>query len=287
MATAREYHTTTLLLNGKVLVAGGQDAMFALASAELFDPAANMWTSAGNMAYQRSGHTATLLPDGRVLVVGGASTAVTELYDPVANTWTSAGSTSVMRKYHTATLLATGKVLIAAGGRDPNGCADLATAELYDPSSNAWSLTGSLAAARDHHIATLLPSGSVLITGGFSGCPYVPGPVLASAELFNPTTNTWSSAGSMATERVSFTASLLPNGKVLIAGGWSPHATPPTVSSAELYDPGTNTWAAAASMIDPVGRAYHTAIRLPFGGVLVVGGGDDALIPATTAELYW
>jgi hypothetical protein len=294
MSTARASHTATVLANGKVLVAGGTDGILSLSSAELFDPVANTWTSAGNMAYHRAGHTATLLPNGRVLVVGGTfptsigvPSAVTELYDPVANTWTSAGSMITLRGAGlTTTLLASGKVLVTGGG-DPNGCGDLATAEIYDPSSNAWSLTGSLAQARDHHVATLLPDGNVMIAGGFSGCPYLPGPIIASAELFNPTTNTWSSAGSMSIERVSFTASLLPSGKVLIAGGLSPHP-PSSLSSAELYDPSTNTWGAAARMIDAVGRSGQTAIRLPFGSVLLVGGSEGSGSYAlTTTELYW
>src|SRR5439155_1366266 len=121
MATAREFHTATLLPNGKVLVAGGGDGGGStFASAELYDPATGIWTATGSIATARSAHTATLLPNGQVLVAGGTNypigtLASAELYDPATGIWTMTGSMATARAGHTATLLPNGQVLVAVG----------------------------------------------------------------------------------------------------------------------------------------------------------------------------
>jgi N-acetylneuraminic acid mutarotase len=199
-----------------------------------------------------------------------------ELYDPATNTWSPAASMATARDSSTATLLPSGKVLVAGG----SGFAGiLSSAELYDPAGNSWSSAGSMAIPRDEATATLLPSGKVLVAGGASH--YDCCTAVASAELYDPATNSWSPAASMATARYGQTATLLPNGKVLVAGGAAATAA---LASAELYDPATNTWSSAGSMASP--RAYATATLLPSGKVLVAGGygrfGDD--VPS--AELY-
>src|SRR5262249_50283735 len=122
--------------------------------------------------------------------------------------------------------------------------------------------TGSLVTARFAHAATLLPNGQVLVAGGLDGS----GAVLASAELYDPSTGTWTATGSLATGRFLHTATLLPNGKVLVAGGQAPSST----ASATLYDPASGTWTATGSL--SVARAGHTATLLSNGKVLVAGG---------------
>src|SRR5947207_3114499 len=125
----------------------------------------------GSLATARGGHTTTLLPNGKVLVAGGYNftdghLASAELYDPASGTWTATGSLFTARSSHTATLLSNGKLLVAGGYN--GGSSSLESAELYDPASGTWMVTGSLAAGRDSHTATLLPNGKVLVAGGFN-----------------------------------------------------------------------------------------------------------------------
>jgi N-acetylneuraminic acid mutarotase len=134
MATGRWGHTATLLLNGKVLVAGGTNVSDTLlASAELYDPATENWSDTGSLRTSRANHTATLLPNGKVLVAGGGygddySLASAELYDPATGTWSYTGSLSMGRLAYTATLLTDGRVLATGGSMIYN---PLTTAELY------------------------------------------------------------------------------------------------------------------------------------------------------------
>jgi N-acetylneuraminic acid mutarotase len=275
MNDGRSHFTATLLPDGKVLVAGGSDSngLNPLSSAELYDPTTGTWTPTGSMSEARTQFTATLLPNGKVLVAGGmsgsgATLSSTELYDPTTGTWTPTGSMNVARDSHTATLLQSGKVLVAGG--DPF----IDSAELYDPSTGTWTPTGSMNTGRDWHTATLLPDGRVLVTGGVtSGTPPNYASETATAELYDPSTGTWTPTGSMSNARSASTATLLQNGKVLVAGG---NDVDP---SADLYDPSTGTWTPTGSM--NVGQSGHTATLLPNGEVLMVGNGAELYNPSS------
>jgi hypothetical protein len=284
LVQARGYHTATLLPNGKVLVTGGFNGV---ASAELYDPASGTWTPTGSLTNGRSQHTAILLPNGKVLVAGGISgffdVPSAELYDPASGTWTPTGSLNQARRSHTATLLPDGKVLVAGGFFDMPGTIlggnAISSAELYDPASGTWTMTGSLATPRFQHTATLLPNGKVLVAGG-GGNPYGVG-VLESTELYDPANGTWTATGSLANGRAYHTATLLGNGKVLVAGGYGSGSS----ASTELYDPASGTWTATGSLVN--GRGFHTATLLGNGKVLVAGGGyDSSGHVLANAELY-
>ncbi len=225
--------------------------------------------------------TTTLLPNGQVLVVGGvdnlgATLASAELYNPATGTWSLTSSMILARQLHTATLLQDGKVLISGGV----GTADyLAEAELYDPSIGTWSTTGSMNASRYGFTATLLSNGNVLVAGGLNSN----GPnftnYLAEAELYDPSTGTWSPTGSMNVARNFHSTTLLSNGQALVAGGINNTGV---LASAELYDPSSGTWTLTGSM--NVGRADYPATLLPSGQVLVAGGFSNGSI--SSAELF-
>jgi Kelch motif len=242
MLVAGQGQTATLLSNGKVLVVGG--VYGPPQQAELYDPISGTWTATGFRTTRGSGHTATLLPDGKVLVVGftsrvkdGASSA--ELYDPSSGSWSATGNLAHLNTPHTATLLPDGSVLVVGCGADVGKGKPTANAELYDPISGSWKVVGQM--LENHGIAcaaTLLADGRVLVAGG-SNETSGSASVLASAEVYDPGTRTWTPAQNMGTARAGQTATLLPGGQVLVAGGqnvisglFSP------VASAELYDPG-------------------------------------------------
>ncbi len=241
--------------------------------------------AANDLNERRFAHTATLLNDGRVLIAGGIGYATlngdfnaeeAELFDPVSGTFSAAGTCN--RQYHTATLLESGVVLLAGGEiLDTAGAVD--TADLYDPTGRGFTPAGRMAVARVQHTATLLRDGRVLIAGGMSwtGSSWAS---TATAEIYDPASGSFSPTGSMSVGRYGHTATLLPDGRVLITGGtaggdrqWN------DLSSAELYEPVGGQFQSAGTMTEA--RAAHTATLLQNGEVLLAGG--DA---AGTAELY-
>jgi len=296
MNIARSSDTATLLPNGLVLVAGGYDDSpdgGFLSSTDLYDPATNSFAapaSTPSMNPARVYPTATLLPNGEVLIAGGAGNlSSTDLYDPATNTFAASTSTPVMntgRASATAILLPNGKVLIVGGEMQESGGGFLflSSIELYDTVSNTFAASPpSMKTARVGPTATLLPNGLVLIAGGAGNAG-----ALSSTELYNPATNTFAPSAStpvMNNTRYGGTATLLPNGKVLIAGGEGPGGGN-NLSSTDLYDPATNTFAPSTSTpVMNTGRYQDTATLLPNGKVLIAGGtGNTGTLSST--ELY-
>jgi len=234
MTTARLYHTATLLNNGMVLVAGGVNSGGYLASAELYNPATGTFSATGNLNHARAYQTATLLSNEIVLITGGFNGASVlgsaELYNPATGAFSSTGSMNYVRYGQSATLLGNGTVLIAGGSTTTNTETWIPEAEIYNPASGLFTVTGNLNTARDFPSATLHPSGLVLIAGGYN---YFAGGWLNSAELYDPTTGTFTVTGAMNARRIYQTATLLANGSVLMTGGESTGYS--VLSSAEFY----------------------------------------------------
>jgi S-formylglutathione hydrolase FrmB len=219
----------------------------------------------GSMTTAHVFHASTLLADSRVLVAGGFDTSA-ELYDPTGGSFSTTGPMSAARAFETATLLADGNVLVTGG---LGSSSVLASAELFDPSTGTFRATGSMATPRYRQIATRLADGRVLVAGGEAS--WVLNGALASAELYDATTGSFSPTGSMGESRAGAGATLLTDGRVLVTGGISRDGSP-CLASAEIYEPKTGTFHPTVPMSQP--RCSHTATLLADGRVLITGGGN-------------
>jgi hypothetical protein len=280
MAENRSGMTSTLLQNGQqVLVAGGLTGNVTLQTAERLDPVSHAFTLVGNMTVPRNQHTDTLLPNGQVLLAGGSTDAVflrsAELFDPTSNTFAATGSMSLARKSHTATLLQDNINVLITGGKSATG--DLTSAEMYSSSTGQFRTNppNAMNQGRSLHTATLLPNGQVLVAAGRHGAT-----PLKTAELYNPTTQTFAFTGMLNVQRKRHAATLLQDGTVLVEGGASVSNGQPVdvgTPTAEIYTPSLGTWANHPPGDMSTGRTEHTATLLPDGTVLVCGGISEIL----------
>jgi hypothetical protein len=335
MHIARFRHTATLLMNGKVLIAGGRSSgsIGPTASAELYDPATGAVTPTGDMTTPRSSHTATLLPDGTVLILGGlyggSLGLMPELYDPETGSFHAlensvAGADTAFCT--SAALLNSGKVLVTIGTWWPGPKVIGVPSELYDPSGSQFAPAGMSITNHSYEwtcpLATPLAGGGVLVTwedpdaevyrpgeGSFApagnmlvgdgyqnysatllnnGMVLIAGAtdfgVIGSAELYDPTAGRFMATGNLNQPRSAHTSTLLPDGTVLLTGGWGPNST--TFGDAELYDARSGTFSGTGRMT--AARFRHTATLLADGTVLLAGGAygpNNPLVVAST-ELY-
>jgi len=349
MVYQRQNHTMTILNDGRVLVTGGgaDSTLAPRATCEIYDPATGTWKLTGKMKYQRVYHTATLLEDGKVLVAGGSNVRGTyyeaELYDPVTGTWTDTGSMLEANTNHTAIRLASGKVMmtgtdseiydpktgvweyfgggydgrrnrsqhtatlvprvpganssyysgtqqiILIGGNDDRGFSGFSMVDTpqwaLDDSSSAWLDMAPIGYSRRNHTATLMPDGTILVVGGAHSA--LGTSVLSSVESFKENMSnyvadwSWDYIPPMTYDRSHHTATLLPNGQVLVAGGFS---GADQRASAELYDSVAQKWVTTNYM--KYARERHTAALLPDGRVLVAGGKAGASSSRASCELF-
>ncbi len=287
MSTVRWLHIAARLADGRVLVAGGSPGEAAFKTGEIYDPAVGTWTPTGTpMLYAHEWPVAAALCDGRVFVAGRPSTADrdAEIYDPASNAWLPAGKMKTSHLYGAATLLPDCRLLLS-GGYNAN-----TQAEIYDPVAKTFKSIGAMSSERFFHTATALADGRVLAVGGgvdISGQWYTYG----SADLLDPATGLWKKAAKLHHARRAHTATLLPDGTVLVAGGTTGGKDDGTeagtqLDTAEIYDPLTDTWRVLASHL-VTARTFHTAALVPGGAVLLFGGLDGSGSASRQVEGYF
>lgn len=312
------------------LSAGGGAAFGASpgpSSAPMASACVDVMCTVAPLAEGRSGHSATRLADGSVIVIGGGTAfwsvlpLTAERWDPRTQAFRPAGSLTIGRHAHSATLLEDGRILVVGGFATPVDDADviLTSAELWDPATETFSITGSLAVARANHGAALLPDGRVLVFGGQSG----PQGMTDTSEIWDPATGAFSPGPTLRQPRGSVDAVRLEDGRVMAVGGTADYPAtaevldPTTMTflptgqltvrgefrttfladgrvlaiggsgtrrgtAGHTWDPGTGTWTATAS---PAGTysSYHTQTLLEDGRVLVVSGPAEVWDPKTSA----
>jgi len=239
------------------------------------------WTTVAAAKYGHTRGTAVTVPSGDYIVFGGEIGQFTEIYKPSTNSWSDGAFPTIRRTYSTATVLPSGKVLVP-GGVNFSPSTSNANADVYDPTANTWGTGGTMAFARELYSSVLLPSpySKVLVAGG-RVTTSTSTTITSVAELYDPTTNTWSTIPSMATARAQGAVAVLPSKKVLVIGGAIDGGAGVGITNVELFDPAANSWSSVASL--STARNEPTAIVLPSGKVFVAGGPYPGL---STTEIY-
>ncbi|BDA45943.1 probable Kelch-like protein 17 [Coccomyxa sp. Obi] len=251
-ATTQPPSTTQIpLQNYTVLAAGGSnfDSADFIDSAELYSSTTGDWTATGALTTPQALYNIVRLLDGQALLAGGLLALGTGADNPATN-----------------------------------------TTQLYNATSGSWAKTGEMTTPRTSFQMVVLQNGDVLAAGGCVDL-YVIDPrcdTQASAEVFSPSTGTWTPTGSMTTPRVFFQMVALPDNTVLAAGGFEvvPPGTSGTavfLNSSEIYDPMTGKWTSTGSMSTP--RGAFQMVVLPNGTALAAGGTPDNLNTATPVSL--
>jgi hypothetical protein len=280
MNVGRSGHTATLLPNNLVLIAGGWGAKGRLSSAELFDPRTREFRYVASMSWPRASMTATLLRNGRVLIAGGDSASnkpqmVAEIFDPETNEFSLSGTLNHGRSAHTATLLNDGTVLIIGGRPRYDNSSVLSSAEIYNPVTGEFQLTGSTSVGRYKHAAVLLRSGDVLVLGGADERDWTG--KYNSAEIYDVGAGTFGQIANMHNERFKLagTAVLLNNGNVFVGGG---------NRRLEIFDALSQHFIPTVTVDD----AYYFSVStlLQDGTVLITGGYDANIQPSEKAWIY-
>jgi N-acetylneuraminic acid mutarotase len=274
MRAARAGHTSTLLPDGRVLIAGGFDSSGTHQSAEVFDPTTNEFTSVASMGQSRRVHDAVSLEDGRVMVLGGyyghflcgvcIATSV-EVFDPATGLWTGMDPMPAQRIFPAVVRLTGDRVLVMSGYNASGPYTN--SVFMYQP-GQSWREMAPLRVARERSTATAMSDDTVFVIGGdtvaFECCPE------AHTEFYDPNAlpaGITTEGPPLAWPRTLHTATALSNGDIFVAGGRGPMECPAT---AELFDAASRTWSQAGTL--SVGRASPTATLLDTGQVLIVGG---------------
>ncbi len=284
LSEARKSHSATLLQdNARVLVAGGKTGDGDSIQADIYDISTRAFRRVGDMKTVRSLFPATLLPNGNVLLVGGrhgaSPTKACDIFDPLTETFSSTGQLQLQRKRHRSTLLPNGTVLVSGGAPGSNGStvpdSGTPTCEIYNPATGTFAYTSQeMNVGRTEHDATLLPDGTVLMTGGIT--------VQNLADLYHPPSDSFTQVGSLDDERLRHVSILLSHpawgnllNKVLIIGGAAIGSgafggLEEALASVELFDPSTGQFSDFGEMTVP--RQNQTATLLQDGQIMVAGG---------------
>ncbi|QDU68486.1 Kelch repeat-containing protein [Engelhardtia mirabilis] len=255
----------------------------------------------GENVTARQGHTLSPLPGGGAIAIGGdepdglgnlTTLNSFEIYDDCGQSFAqTTGTLTQARSTHTATVLTDDRILLL-GGYGADGVVDN-TGEIYDPVTGTSAATANMSMPRTQHTATRLADGRVLVIGG-SSLFDLSDPInslassTATTEIYDPVADSWSPGPNLPEPLIGHTATLLGNGKVLVAGGVATAVVfgipfPDVSNAARLYNPVTNTFESVAAV--PGNRAYHGAVGLPDGSALVYGGADGSFVTLTATTL--
>ncbi len=298
-ASMRYSHAAAILPDGRVLLVGGQSdrqGLGPILTTDVFNPTSGSLTGGPTLALSRVRSEAIAIDADRVLVTGGeedyqtARKTAEVLSLSTGRTVATTNAMSVLRIHHRMVALSSGpnsgKVLVIGGfnGPIPYGVPSwLATnsVEVFDPASNSFTAASAgLLTSRGLFTATPLLDGRILIVGGYQPDPGAGS--LASAEIYDPATGSFSYTGSLSIARYGHTATRLADGKVLIVGG---DQNVGTRSTAELYNPATGTFTTVTSTLSVL-RSNHAAALLADGRVLIFGGESGESVVNGTVEAY-
>jgi hypothetical protein len=270
MTAARFDHAAVLLTSGRVLIVGGIERNGVMQpSAELFDPVIGRFTATGKPQAEHGwGVTATRLQNGKVLVAGGSTgcdspcyTTAAELYDPATGNFVSTGRLTVPRAEARSLLLRNGEVLLV-GGTAVEESKPVLTAELYNPSTGTFTAIGATHLS-DATQMILLKDGRVLVVGN------------SGADLYDPSTNLFTTTGAMTVPRSKFGGALLPDGRVLIAGGQAGGSWGTRVTSTQIYDPKTGRFSSGPVLNESRFKLSKAVVSLKNGRILIAGGAEQ------------
>lgn len=277
LSTPRAAHASIVLDEGRVLLLGGCvrngcEAGPESATVDLYETSGSRIIPAGRLLSPRIGFKAAALPDGRVLVVGGwnggKASADAEIFDPATGSSQSAGALTQTRGDISLVALADGRILIA-GGFD--GRRRLTGAEIFNPVAGTFTPVGPLNEPRSAAESVLLADGRVLIVGGAGGRSGEIEP-LASAEIFDPATSSFTPTGSMAEARYKHAALRLPDGRVLVIAGSDARDREGKKQTVEIYDPAQGRFVPGGTLLDARYKLADAVVLLPDGRVLIAGG---------------
>jgi len=284
MSTGRQDHIAARLNDGRVLIAGGTGNGGDLSSAEIFDPSNASWTNVASMSIPRTAALVTKLSNGNILVSSGfnngSALATAEIYNPTTNSWTSTGAmVSDATHAREALLLQDGRVFIIGlegwtnalppASYDPPET-PTRMPQIYNPANNAWSTAAPRNVQQRWGTAVVMTDGRVLSTGGerffHYGWGYPAFTCAINSEIYDPTTNTWSTTGIMLNYQGASASTVLPDGTILAFGScseigfWRSHQ----------YDPVSEYWSLTGGL--NYNHYYGATSTLSDGRVLVSGG---------------